>query len=128
MTASATETGYEELAAAIRGDLIRPDDPGYDQARAVYNAMIDKHPQAIARVRDTADVIACVRFATLSTRNTDDTCIFTVTSATPSRNPISLLGRWSSDRISSCRGVSGELSSGSSTPAPVGVIHCCSVA
>jgi FAD/FMN-containing dehydrogenase len=63
MTASATETGYEELAAAIRGDLIRPDDPGYDQARAVYNAMIDKHPQAIARVRDAADVIACVRFA-----------------------------------------------------------------
>jgi hypothetical protein len=63
MTASATETGYEELAAAIRGDLIRPGDPGYDQARAVYNAMIDKHPQAIARVRDTADVIACVRFA-----------------------------------------------------------------
>jgi hypothetical protein len=63
MTASATETGYEELAAAIRGDLIRPDDTGYDQARAVYNAMIDKHPQAIARVRDTADVIACVRFA-----------------------------------------------------------------
>ena len=63
MTASATETGYEELAAAIRGDLIRPGDPGYDQARAVYNAMVDKHPQAIARVRDTADVIACVRFA-----------------------------------------------------------------
>src|SRR5439155_876018 len=36
---------------------------GYAQARAVYNAMIDKHPAAIARCRDTADVIACVRFA-----------------------------------------------------------------
>ena len=54
---------FHELAAALRGDLIRPEDPGYDEARAVYNAMIDKHPAAIARCRDTADVIACVRFA-----------------------------------------------------------------
>jgi FAD/FMN-containing dehydrogenase len=54
---------YEELAAAVRGDLITPGDPRYDQARAVYNAMIDKRPAAIARCRDTADVITCVRFA-----------------------------------------------------------------
>src|SRR5437660_84720 len=54
---------YEELAAALRGDLILPGDPGYDEARAVYNAMIDKRPAAIARCRDVADVIACVRFA-----------------------------------------------------------------
>lgn len=39
-----------------------PGDPGYDAARAVYNAMIDKRPAAIARCRDVADVIACVRF------------------------------------------------------------------
>src|SRR5438477_8334704 len=65
MTTSATVTTapYEELAAAVRGDLITPGDPGYDQARAVYNAMIDKRPAAIARCRDVADVIACVRFA-----------------------------------------------------------------
>ena len=54
---------YRELAAALRGDLIVPGDPGYDEARAVYNAMIDKRPAAIARCRDTADVITCVRFA-----------------------------------------------------------------
>ena len=53
----------EQLAAALRGDLITPGDPGYDDARAVYNAMIDKHPAAIARCRDTADVITCVNFA-----------------------------------------------------------------
>jgi FAD/FMN-containing dehydrogenase len=58
-----TMAPYAELAAAMRGDLIMPGDPGYDQARTVYNAMIDKHPAAIARCRDTADVIACVRFA-----------------------------------------------------------------
>jgi len=62
-TAGLASAPYDDLATALRGDLIRPGDSGYDQARAVYNGMIDKHPQAIARVRDTADVIACVRFA-----------------------------------------------------------------
>jgi FAD binding domain/Berberine and berberine like len=54
---------YDELVAALRGELITPADPGYDEARAVYNGMIDQHPAAMARVRDTADVVACVRFA-----------------------------------------------------------------
>src|ERR1700757_1973647 len=54
---------YEQLAAALRGSLILPGDHGYGETRAVYNAMIDKHPAAVARCRDTADVIACVRFA-----------------------------------------------------------------
>src|SRR5271166_3543412 len=63
-TSAATITApYAELAAVMRGDLIMPGDPGYDQARAVYNAMIDKRPAAIARCRDAADVITCVRFA-----------------------------------------------------------------
>ncbi|HEY7144940.1 MAG TPA: FAD-binding oxidoreductase [Streptosporangiaceae bacterium] len=54
---------YEELAEILRGDLIRPGDPGYDEARAVYNGMIDKHPAAVARCRDEADVVSCVHFA-----------------------------------------------------------------
>src|ERR1700759_429426 len=58
-----TTAPYAALAPARRGDLITQGDPGYDQRRAVYNAMIDKHPAAIARCRDTADVITCVRFA-----------------------------------------------------------------
>src|SRR5215472_10754119 len=64
MTTSATVTAapYGELAAAVRGELITPGDPGYDQARAVYNGMIDKRPAAIVRCRDAADVVACVRF------------------------------------------------------------------
>ena len=66
MTTTSADVGtmhYHELAAAVRGDLIVPGDPDYDEARAVYNGMIDKHPAAIARCRDTADVISCVRFA-----------------------------------------------------------------
>ncbi|HKR71294.1 MAG TPA: FAD-binding oxidoreductase [Streptosporangiaceae bacterium] len=62
-TAPATAVSYDELASGLRGELIMPGDPGYDGARAVYNGMIDKHPAAIARCRDAADVITCVRFA-----------------------------------------------------------------
>jgi hypothetical protein len=61
-SASIATAPYQELAAALRGDLIGPGDPGYDQARAVYNGMIDKRPAAIARCRDVADVVSCVRF------------------------------------------------------------------
>ena len=54
---------YEELAAAMRGELIRPGDAAFEEARQVYNAMIDKHPAAIARTRDVGDVVAAVSFA-----------------------------------------------------------------
>ncbi|TDP97999.1 FAD-binding oxidoreductase [Labedaea rhizosphaerae] len=64
MTLTSIDTAsYDELAARLRGELIRPGDPGYDQARAVYNGMVDKRPAAIARCRDSADVIAAVGFA-----------------------------------------------------------------
>jgi hypothetical protein len=42
--------------------VVRPDDPDYDEARRVYNGMIDKRPRLIARCADAADVIAAVRF------------------------------------------------------------------
>ena len=58
-----TTAPYETLAAELRGDLITPADPGYDAARAVYNAMIDRRPAVIVRVRDVADVVASVRYA-----------------------------------------------------------------
>lgn len=52
-----------EIRAQFRGDLIQPDDPGYEEARKVYNAMIDKRPGLIARCTDVADVISAVNFA-----------------------------------------------------------------
>ena len=54
---------YDELESALRGELITPADPRYDEARAVYNAMVDKRPAAIARVRDAVDVMTAVRYA-----------------------------------------------------------------
>lgn len=55
-----------EIVAAfesrLRGALIRPQDPSYEQARAVYNGMIDRRPQLIARSVDVADVVVAVNF------------------------------------------------------------------
>jgi hypothetical protein len=61
-TVGTMTAAYHDLSAVLRGDLILPADPGYEEARAVYNGMIDKHPAAIVRCRDAADVIACVQF------------------------------------------------------------------
>jgi len=55
--------GLDELRTEFHGELILPDDPGYDEARAVYNGMIDRRPRLIARCADAADVIAAVRLA-----------------------------------------------------------------
>jgi hypothetical protein len=50
------------LNERFRGELITPADPGYDEARQLYNGMIDKRPRLIARCADVADVIAAVNF------------------------------------------------------------------
>ena len=47
----------------LRGELIKPKDEGYEQARRVHNGMIDKRPAMIARCADTADVVSAVNFA-----------------------------------------------------------------
>ena len=48
--------------ASLRGELIGPGDAGYDAARKVYNAMIERRPRLIARCADVADVMAAVNF------------------------------------------------------------------
>src|SRR3712207_8525933 len=57
------EATVEQFKADLRGELIQPGDPDYDEARKVYNGMIDKRPQMIARCSDVADVVSCVNFA-----------------------------------------------------------------
>ncbi len=52
------------LRSKIRGDIIQPGDPQYDEARKVYNAMIDKFPCLIVRPVDVADISSAVEFAT----------------------------------------------------------------
>ena len=57
------ENSIQQLKAAVRGRIIDPTDKDYDDARKVYNAMIDKKPRLIVRCVDVADVIASVNFA-----------------------------------------------------------------
>ena len=57
------EAVVQEFAANLRGELIRPEDQGYDSTRAVFNGMIDKRPAMIVRCAGTADVIQGVNFA-----------------------------------------------------------------
>ena len=56
------EESIKNFQANLRGELIQPNDEGYDSARKVYNAMIDRRPRLIARCADVADVIAAVNF------------------------------------------------------------------
>jgi len=51
------------LTTAVRGDVLLPDDPGYDRARRVYNAQHDRHPAVVVRAADVADVRAAVDYA-----------------------------------------------------------------
>ena len=57
------ETVVQEFAAKLRGELLHPEDDGYDAARAVFNGMIEKRPAMIARCAGTADVVQGVNFA-----------------------------------------------------------------
>ena len=52
-----------ELSSKVRGQLIRPQDDGYDKARTVFYGGIDSHPALIVRVADTTDVSRVVSFA-----------------------------------------------------------------
>src|SRR5882762_10002418 len=57
------EPTVQQFAAGLRGPLLRAGDAGYDEARTVWNGMIDRRPALIARCAGVADVIAAVRFA-----------------------------------------------------------------
>ena len=57
------DQAIEELRASLLGDVFTPADAGYDGARAVWNAMIDRRPSVIIRSNGTADVVTAVTFA-----------------------------------------------------------------
>lgn len=57
----------EAFGSSLEGSLMTPDDPAYDEVRAIWNAMIDRKPGLIARCAGAGDVVAAVNFA--SSRN-----------------------------------------------------------
>ena len=58
-----TDEAIAQFSATLHGVLVQPHDLNYDEARAVYNGMIDKHPAMIAQCANVTDVIATVNFA-----------------------------------------------------------------
>jgi FAD/FMN-containing dehydrogenase len=61
--ASITPEALNPLRAALGGQALLPGDLGYDQARTVWNATVDKHPALVVRCAGPADVIQAMRFA-----------------------------------------------------------------
>jgi FAD/FMN-containing dehydrogenase len=63
MAERVAQSAVDELRADFAGDVILPDASGYDEARKVFNGMIDKRPAVIARCVRTEDVVAAVNLA-----------------------------------------------------------------
>jgi FAD/FMN-containing dehydrogenase len=57
------QSSFETLRRELRGPLCLPGDPGYEQARTIWNAMIDKRPSAVIRATCTDDVKVAVKAA-----------------------------------------------------------------
>jgi FAD/FMN-containing dehydrogenase len=53
----------EAFRRGFRGQALLPGDPGYDSARRIWNASIDKHPGLIAQCSDAADIVRAVNFS-----------------------------------------------------------------
>lgn len=61
--AALPQQDVERLSRRMHGPVLRPKDRGYDDARRIYNGMIDKRPAMIARCWSPDDVVAAVNFA-----------------------------------------------------------------
>ena len=57
------DAAFGEHLASLSGSLLTPDSPGFDEARAIWNAMIDRRPGLIVQCADANDVVRAVRFA-----------------------------------------------------------------
>lgn len=60
---AAPEIPISELTVRLRGQIVRPADSDYDEARAVRNGLIDRRPAVIVRASGVADVVEAVNFA-----------------------------------------------------------------
>ena len=61
--ASVDKEAIKQLKSKVRGEVLLPSDPGYDEARTIWNAMIDRRPGVIVRCAGAQDVVQAVRSA-----------------------------------------------------------------
>jgi FAD binding domain/Berberine and berberine like len=57
------DVDVQRLRASVAGEVVAPGDPSYDEARKVWNGMVDRFPAAVVRCASTSDVVAAVSFA-----------------------------------------------------------------
>jgi FAD binding domain len=62
-TAAIADDHLDSFRASLRGSVCLPGEPGYHDARTIWNAMIDRRPGAVVRCAGAGDVIRAVRFA-----------------------------------------------------------------
>ena len=62
-TTSVPSDAIEALRGALRGQIAMTGEPGYDEARTVWNAMVDRHPGLVIRALGASDVRQAVNFA-----------------------------------------------------------------
>ena len=62
-TISPDESAIADLSAAVTGDVITPDDAGYEEARKLWNGAIDRHPAVFVRAASTEDVATAIKTA-----------------------------------------------------------------
>jgi FAD/FMN-containing dehydrogenase len=63
MTIQTNQAALDEFRRDFTGAIIVPDDPAYDEARTIFNAMIDCRPGVIAQCANVNDVVRAVHFA-----------------------------------------------------------------
>src|SRR5215470_20400619 len=61
--APAPSGAIDALLSSVRGQILRPEDPAYNEVRKIHNGMIDHKPTVIVRCVGAADVLQCVRVA-----------------------------------------------------------------
>ena len=61
--APAPSGAFDALLSSVRGPIVRPEDPAYNDIRKIHNGMIDHKPALIVRCMGAADVLQCVRVA-----------------------------------------------------------------
>jgi hypothetical protein len=81
----------EQFQAAFRGEVIQRGDSGYEMARKIWNASIDKHPSIIARCSGVADVVEAVNYwkSTFLREFSDDAMAVLVEHANRPTSPLS---------------------------------------